>query len=409
MKAIRWAAAGLSVLVPLVLGQGAVLAQPPGAVAAGEYHTVAKQAGFSFFDPTSFASLDLTVTDTAATSALQGSAPSTTETTQLQIDFFDNGTGFNGCYDIASADFTFGSTSASLHTAITTANVSCNSFGGLPLPVTIDATWTGNGPVFQSGNGSQFFCGGYGLETTVSTVNQGATGTAGISPLLAGSFSGQGNLRSDDTRQHAEGVEPDNCQPFGAIAGGAGPPPAGDYTSTLVTADFFIQNPGDFQPSLEVSVFENVQQSNPKVGSPSSTAQFQVSINSTAGGNFEFGCFSLDPSEFSNNGVQGATLNTTFTADSPQCFPGGQVTLPLPLAVNIVWTGSGPIATTHTLGDLTCLTYRNQGSGMTQTNNENVTASISPLLAAPVTAVGTMQTSTSNDHAEGTQQPDCHL
>jgi len=303
---------------------------------------------------------------------------------------------------------TFGATSASLHTEITDPNRSCNIYGGVPLPVTIDATWSAGGPVFTSGYGSQFSCGGYSLETTVRTVNTGANGTATISGQVTGSFTGQGNIRSDDTRQHAQGVEPDNCQPYGAQAGGIGPPPAGRTTDSLVMTDFFIQNPGDFQPSLEVSVTEDVQTSVPKVGSPSSTTQFQVNIISTTGG-FEFGCFKLDSSQFSNNGVQGATLSARFDEYSPLCFPGVEVTLPLPLDVNVVWTGMGPVATTHSTGDLTCLTYRDQGEGVTQTNNESVRATIPELLSDPVTGVGTMQTNSSTGHAEGAQQPACHL
>jgi hypothetical protein len=67
------------------------------------------------------------------------------------------------------------------------------------------------------------------------------------------------------------------------------------------------------------------------------------------------------------------------------------------------------VATTHSVANITCLTYRLQGAGFTQTNNESVTATISPLLASPVTGTGTMQTGTFTTHAEGAQQPACHL
>ncbi|HEY6875435.1 MAG TPA: hypothetical protein VI384_03665 [Candidatus Dormibacteraeota bacterium] len=408
MKALRLALPGVAMLASLLAGQVVVSAQPPFAISAGQYHTVAEQSGFFNFDPVTSMSVNVNVTDTKSTSAPTGSRSTTTETTQLQFGVFGNDGGVGGCYNIAPSDLTFGVTVVTLHTTITSANVSCDPFGNVALPVTIDATLTASGPVFTSGQGSQFSCGGYRLETTVSTVNTGANGTATITPVVTGSLTGQGNIRSDDTRQHAQGVEPDNCQPYGAQAGGIGPPPAGTTTDSLVMADFFVQNPGDWQPSLDVAVTKDIQTSVPKVGSPSSTTQFQVNIVSTSGG-FEFGCFTLDSSQFSNNGVQGASLSATFDQNSPLCFPGGQVTLPLPLTVNVVWTGTGPIATTHSVGDLTCLTYRDHGEGVTQTNNESVTATISPLLADPITAVGTMQTNSSTAHQEGAQQPACHL
>ncbi len=410
MKSGRVVVAVLPALASLILAPGVALAQPPGAVAAGDYRTVANSAGFFSFDPTAFTDLSIIVTDTTTTSVPAGGSPSTSKTTQVQIEFFGNGTGFNGCFNVAPADFTFSPTSATLHTTLTTNSVTCNGpNGGVPLPVTIDATWSANGPTFQNRNGSQLVCGPYSLQTTTAGVNTGANATASMAPALTGTFTGQGNVSSTDTRQHAQGVEPDNCQPFGALAGGAGPPPAGDYQNSFVITDFFVQNPGDFQPSLEVSIFETSQVSTPKVGSPSTTTQFQANIFSNAGGVFSFGCFDITPAQFSNNGVLSAELNTTFTADSPLCFPGSQVTLALPLTVDVVWTGTGPVATTHSDGSLTCLTYRLQSSGLTQTNNENVTATISPLLSSPAIGTGTIQASNSNAHAEGAQQPNCHL
>src|SRR5690349_18001830 len=100
MKSGRVVVAVLPALASLILAPGVALAQPPGAVAAGDYRTVANSAGFFSFDPSAFTDPSIIVTDTTTTSVPAGGSPSTSKTTQVQIEFFGNGTGFNGCFNV---------------------------------------------------------------------------------------------------------------------------------------------------------------------------------------------------------------------------------------------------------------------------------------------------------------------
>ncbi len=204
-------------------------------------------------------------------------------------------------------------------------------------------------------------------------------------------------------------MSPDSCQPFGAIAGGAGPPPAGDYTSARTDVGIFVFS--DTGPSVGIFVTRSTQTSSPLGGPSTNTGEFDVRINSFGGGTFGFGCFNLTPADFSSNGVLGATLNMTITADTPTCQPGGPPgSLPLPLTVNVAWSGAGPVATTRSTGLYNCLTYRNEGQSLNVTNLANVVATLTPLLPAPLTSnQGSLATSASHLHAEGAQQPACHL
>jgi hypothetical protein len=231
-----------------------------------------------------------------------------------------------------------------------------------------------------------------------------------LSPFFTDQFTGQSQLlRSDDEVLHAQGVSPDGCQPFGAIAGGAGPPPAGDYTTARSDVGIFIF--GDTGPSVGIFVTKSTQTSTPTGGPSITTNEFDVRINIFGAGVFGFGCFNLTPSDFSSNGVIGATLNMTITDATPTCQQGGPPgSLPLPLTVNVAWTGSGPVATTRNTGQFNCLTYRNEGQSLNMTNLANVTATLAPFLPAPLTSnQGSLATSTSQLHAEGVQQPACRL
>src|SRR5205823_6539809 len=121
-------------------------------------------------------------------------------------------------------------------------------------------------------------------------------------------------LRSDDERIQARGPSPESlaCQPAPGIAGGAGPPPAGTYTSASTEAGLDLFNDTTGQ---EVGIFvtRSTQTSSPKGAPSSTTSDFNVRINVFGGGSFFFGCFVLTPADFSSNGVVAATLAVTIT------------------------------------------------------------------------------------------------
>ena len=412
MRALRLAISLVVATASAVsMGNGPALADPLTNPPAGQYHNVSHEAAFNFFDQSTGNSVSIDVTDTASTSAPVGTAPSTTESTVLNLQIFSGGIGQQGCYDIAPTDFTFGGGSSALHTMITASTTSCTQPFQIPPtpPFSVDATWTGNAPVTSSQSATTFSCGGYGLETASALTLQGASATATVSPLLPTAMTAPQDqlLRSEDDRDHAHGVLPSNCEPFGAIAGGAGPPPAGDYQSSSTSTDFnTTTSSGLF---VDVNVMESTQTSSPKGGQPTTTNEFQLGIDTFGNGTFANGCFQLTPADFTSNGVLSATLSLTIDSSTPMCFPGGQTSLPLPLTINLTWTGSGPAATTRTVGTFDCLSYRNEETTLNLTNNANVTATLNPLLPGVISGPGTLATSSGGSHAEGAQQPACHL
>jgi hypothetical protein len=408
MKASR----RFALLVPGVLAtigfaQVPALAQAPGTVPAGQISNASTTAGL--FVSSVSANLNVQVSDNIHVANPTGGPSTTTHTTVLNMQAF-NGTFFaSGCYEIASSDFTFSINAAALHTTVTDTTATCGGFPGtFVTPFTLDVTWTGTGPVSTQGGESHFNCGDYGLETEISSKINAASAVATLSPIFADQFTGQSQLlRMDNERLQAEGVSPDGCQPFGAIPGGAGPPAAGVYHTTSTDVGIFFFS--DTGSSVGIFVTKMTQTSHPKGAAATTTNELDVRINVFGGGIFANGCFNLTPSNFSSKGVQGATLNMTITVDTPTCA-GFPASIALPQTLNVVWVGSGPVATTRSEGQFQCLTYQNEGTGLNKTNLANVTATLTPLLSGPLTSnQGSLATSDSRAHAQGAQQPACHL
>jgi len=75
-----------------------------------------------------------------------------------------------------------------------------------------------------------------------------------------------------------------------------------------------------------------------------------------------------------------------------------------------VWTGSASPVSYRSEGTFNCLTYHSTGGGLNLMNSANVTATLSPALPDTITSdQGTLTTRNSTVHAEGAQQPVCHL
>ena len=412
MKALRCFAVAVSGAVSfMVFGASPALAQVPGLIPAGQYESTSLEAGF-FATSASGANLNLTLFDGTRVAAPLGGPTTTTRTTNLNIQAFGNGF-FGGCYQIDPSSFALSTNAATLNVTITDATVPCDFPGNIPTPFTVNVTWTGIGPVSNNRSVQILSCGTYHLDTTITSVVNNASAAGTLAPVFPDQFAAAQFqlLRSDDERIHAEGPSPTvfGCQPSPGIPGGAGPPPAGDYTSASTRAGFDLFDP---IAGTDVGLFvtRSTQTSSPKGGPSTTQSEFDVRINFFGPGTFAFGCFQLTTADFSSSGVTGATLNKVITTDTPTCQPGGAANIPLPLTVNVVWTGAGPVASTRGVGDMTCLTYRSEGNSLAVTNIANVTASLTPLVATPITTdQGSLVTNSSNVHAEGAQQPACHL
>ena len=411
MKALRLTSMGVCALViSLYFGQSLALAQPPGTIAAGEYTNTSNQAGFFTFGGS--ANFDLFVIDASGVAAPKGAPRTTSHSTRVFIDAFGPTVFGNGCYEVSAGDFSFGSGTASLHTMITNLNGTC---GGppatLPLPFTIDASWTGNAPVTSGRSQNNFDCGSYGLQEMLTNQFQGAAATVAVSPLFADTFSAPQDqlLRTDKETIHAEGVQPDGCQPAPGIPGGAGPPPAGDYSNKLVLATASSYDPTTGQFAF-FTVTDSAQVSTPRGGSTTNTNQFQVNFNINANGTFAFGCYELTPADFTDNGVSSATLSLNIDQNTPVC-PFAQPNLSLPQTLAITWSGVAPVAPERSTGNFTCLSYHLETTGLTTTSRASSTATLSPMFGAPFTTPdqAALETSSSTQRAEGAQQPVCHL
>jgi hypothetical protein len=410
MRPLRRVALSIAcAVVSMVFAQSPALAQPPGAIPAGVIHNTSSTAGF--FTSSISGNLNVQITDATSVRSPKGGPSTTTRTIRVNIQAF-GGTFFDsGCYDLAPSDFSFSISAAALHATITDTTGTC---GGPPgtfvTPFNLDVTWTGTGPITTQDNHSLFHCGSYALSTRLNSTINSASAVGTLSPIFPDQFTApQGQLlRSDDERIRAEGVQPDGCQPFGAIAGGAGPPSAGHYRSTEIDAGIFIFDPTGL--SVGIFVTNMTQISHPNDSPTTTTTEFDVRINGFGGGTFVFGCFILTPADFTSNGVQSATLNTTITTSTPTCQGPGPGSVPLPLTMNVVWSGAGPVATTHSEGQLSCLTYHLHGQGLTTTNLANVTATLTPLLASTLTSdQGSLVTRDNHVQVEGAKQPACHL
>jgi len=413
MKALRRLAVVVTCAVTaMFVGASLALAQPPGVIPAGQYRNTSLQAGF-FATSASRANLNVTLFDGTSVSAPLGGPTTTTHSTSVNIEAFSDSFTGGGCYQVDPSTFTLTTTAATLNAMITDTTPTCGPPGSIPTPFTVNVTWTGIGPVSNNRRLQILSCGTYHLDETVTSVVNNASAAGTLAPIFSDQFAAPQFqlLRSDDESIHAEGPTPTvfGCQPAPGIPGGAGPPPAGDYVSESTQAGFDLFDP-TAGTDLSVFVTRSTQTSSPKGGPSTTQNEFDVRINMFGAGTFAFGCFELTPADFSSNGVTGATLSKLITVDTPKCQPGGLANITLPLTVNVVWTGAGPVASTRGVGTFTCLTYRSEGNSLTVTNIANVTASLTPLLSSPVTTdQGSLVTNSSNVHAEGAQQPACHL
>ena len=414
MKALRrFAVVVMGAVSIMFLGASTVLAQPPGVIPAGQYENTSLEAGF-FATSDSGANLDVTLVDATNLSAPHAGPTTRTHSTSLNIDAFSDTFFGGGCYQVDPSTFTLSTSSATLNATITDSTPTCGPPGGsIPTPFTINVTWVGIGPASNNRNEQILSCGSYHLDQTMTSVVNNASAAGTLTPVFADQFAAAQFqlLRSDDERIHAEGPSPTvfGCQPPPGIPGGAGPPPAGDYRSDSMQAGFDLFDPAA-GTDLGVFVTRSTQTSSPKGGPSTTQNEFDVRINFFGPDTFAFGCFQLTAADFSNNGVTGATLNKIITTDTPTCQPGGPPNITLPLTVNVVWTGAGPVASTRGVGDFTCLTYRTQGNSLAVTNIANVTATLTPLVPNPITTdQGSLVTNSTHGHAEGAQQPACHL
>jgi hypothetical protein len=154
-----------------------------------------------------------------------------------------------------------------------------------------------------------------------------------------------------------------------------------------------------------------------------SSTMVNLTIFDDAGG-ATFGCFMVNPADFSiSKDLQTANLHTTLTADevcpgagapvtktgatAPFAIGGGGAALPLPITLNIAWTGLGvtSIGTDHST--TRCLDYSTDFNSTYKTSNASATGTISAIGGSFATSLGDVISSDVKATIKGVPQTAC--
>jgi len=156
----------------------------------------------------------------------QSSHPSGEPTTSssefdLNLSFFGGPFNGFGCFAIPPSDVTSnGLVSASLQTTITGTPICSNSYPGFGLnfPLSVNATWTGTGPLMTVHEQNNYQCLGYTQSQVTFVENKGATSTATVTmpdyfgnPVTLSLAGGFGSLTNVDQSVQANGVLQQAC------------------------------------------------------------------------------------------------------------------------------------------------------------------------------------------------------
>jgi hypothetical protein len=210
-----------------------------------------------------------------------------------------------------------------------------------------------------------------------------------------------------------------------ASAYGGGLTPGGyvfTNTSAYATVGILKGGPPDVQGfSVYVNRGLNSYQPEDEKGQPtvSNGTMVQVSMFSSTGGTF--GCFLINPSDFKvSKNLQSATLHTTLT--SPNCpGDGSPVTgksaiapitakgggLPLPMTLDLTWSGLGVTATSRDRSSFQCLDYSYQSNNVSHTSAANASGTVSAVTGAFKSDVGGVSSTDTHLDISGTPKPAC--
>lgn len=415
----RWlrAAAVAALLVGSIALAPAVAAQKGagGLPAAGTYQFTSASTDFSAFAGN--IQVFLNVSQDTNVSQPIGAPATTTSQAQVFLNLFDYSSGsftFTCLILDRPSDFAInkGLTMASLVTTLTPATPTCPYSSPLTTTIGLNGTWTGVGPLATTHDESTYQCGSYTLDSVSRNLNN--SGSANLSLTMDGATtalsSGQIGLNSDNFQIQAQGVAASGC---GLTGFGTGPVPAGKYhVFGLNPNAFFGMPPG---PTNQISLYENNVSSQPDGGTATSSQEFDLNV-SLFGGVFNgYGCWIISPSDVISTGVTTASIQTTITAETPNCsnsYPGFGISYPL--TVNVAWTTTGPIASVHDVNSYGCLSYSEQSIVAVQSNPANSTGTVTmpdylgnPTSVALTGGMGALTYVDQRIHAKGVDTQAC--
>ena len=142
-------------------------------------------------------------------------------------------------------------------------------------------------------------------------------------------------------------------------------------------------------------------------------------------GNVTYGCFMINPSDFTvSKNLQAARVHTTLTADevcpgfgtpvtgksdpSPLTGGGGGGTgLPLPISLDVTWTGLGVISNATDRNTFQCLDYKTQFTSSYQSTNANASGAMSAINGPLDTSSANVSSSDTHANIKGTPAAAC--
>jgi hypothetical protein len=356
-------------------------AVPAAAASPGVFTSSGIGASYSRFpEDFSVPHIQLSLSDSTNTFAPQGGPATSTRQTQLFVSVF-NGTDYGeGCFILAAADFTIASdlSSASVHKTVDENSATCYSPASFQFPQTIDVTWTGIGSVRSQQETGHSSCQSYHLDTKSSRSTRGASSTASISPILGEDSFGalQAGIDMSSNKTQVQGSPPPLCMAGGGRGVGAGPVGAGTYRTSLAGANQQLSN-AETGDAISILAGTSSYSSNPRVGPSSSVTESTVTVRMN-GPSFDRSCWVISPDAFTiNNNLTGASVHVTVTEDTPACPGPFSNTIPLPLTIDMTWTGIGPAAMDRTNNQSDCGGYRTDLSATGRNNNTSAVATLS--------------------------------
>lgn len=198
----------------------------PGPLAAGNYQFTSIRDGAIFQSPDFTRFFNVFVTHNVEVANPLSGPSLTTDTLQVNVSINDFSAFppvfLNGCFTVGPGALTQnGVQSAHLHVQLLpdpAQTPPCsNQFGppnNIPLPLTVDATWTIVGASESNRDTSQFSCATFATQSTGTNSGAAASDSFTLPELFPGQTFGspnQGGLTTSDLTIHEQGVDPQNC------------------------------------------------------------------------------------------------------------------------------------------------------------------------------------------------------
>ena len=200
----------------------------------------------------------------------------------------------------------------------------------------------------------------------------------------------------------------------GPVPGGKGGGPLGPghytFTDTSASATFGAPTATGGIPQFLISVNRNVSSFQPDEGQGSVTKGTTVTLQITTPAITGFGCFTIDPSNFTvSKDLQSAALHTTLSTPCPG-KPGGSG-LPASITLDVTWAGNGVVGTSRNNNNFECVDYATSTNFVAHAAGNTASGSVTlpsvALLPQGPADASTLSSSETRTHISGVEEPAC--